>query len=222
LLKVAAVGELVPTILHELKNPLSAVTTAVELLIEELESSTAQSDLHAVLTELHRMRLMLDGVGSVGQSLRSVRARAIDQALREAIQVLSRHASDQQIELREKVDDLPLLKLEPTVLRAVVFNLVMNAIQASGPGKTVTLQVSLVNGGSRLKIQVCDQGCGMSPEILTRCRELFYTTKPRGTGVGLALCSQVMDEVGGDLEIDSTPGHGTTVTLLIPLPTTHQ
>ena len=59
----------------------------------------------------------------------------------------------------------------------------------------------------------------MPPEVLTRCRELFYTTKPRGTGVGLALCNQVMDEVGGDLEIDSSLGHGTTVTLLIPLPT---
>jgi signal transduction histidine kinase len=214
LLRLAAVGEVLPAVLHELKNPLAAVTALVEVLLEESSEGTMREDLYAILGELRRMRLTMDGVGTMGATLSSNRFQAIDLAMEEACRVLHQTAVAAGISLEHRVDAMPLLALEASVVRAMLFNLIQNAIQASKPGGRVLVRGHL--DGPWLEFSVEDSGHGMSREVLARCRDLFFTTKVRGSGVGLSLCNRICSDAGGELIIESEEGKGTKVTARVP------
>lgn len=214
LLKMATVGEVLPSLLHELKNPFAAIASSVELLLEETTDPRAQEDLHAILVEVRRAVLSLDGLGFVGRELRARTPMAIDHAVREACHLLAGRATRARIELRCEGPDLPLLPLDAAAMRALLFNLVNNAVQACRAGGHVDVGFGLV--GDSFELTVRDDGAGMSPETLARCTELFFTTKRAGSGIGLALCRKVAEEGGGSLEIRSTLGAGTSVTLRVP------
>ena len=89
LVRLAAVGEVLPSILHELKNPLAAVSTTVEVLLEEVGEGPVQEQLHAVLSEVRRMKLTFEGIGLGNQGLRSARYCPVDFAVIEAFRVLA-------------------------------------------------------------------------------------------------------------------------------------
>jgi signal transduction histidine kinase len=217
LLQLATVGEVMPMLLHELKNPLAAVSTAVEVLIEEMPPGEVQDDLHAILGEMLRMKLCFDGLGAVGRSLRATRLAPIDVACREAALVLRSRAEKTQVELLSDVKEMPRLLFDPAVIRAIVFNLVVNAIDACEAGGTVSLGAILIDGDSVFELCVRDTGRGMSEEEIARCTELFYTTKPKGTGIGLALCMRAVERAGGTMRFESAVGKGTTIRVRVPL-----
>ncbi len=217
LLRMAAVSEALPAILHELKNPLASVGTAVELLLEDLPAGRVQADLHAVLTEIRRMSLTLDGLGSGGRELPSNRNQAIDYALQEVHRVFTRRAQEQGIKLRCEVGGMPLLPLDAAVLRGVVFNLMTNALHACEPGDEVALRASFDSNAQELRIEVSDTGCGMSEESRARCCNLFYTTKAKGSGIGLTLVLSAVTSTRGQLDIDTELGRGTVIRLTIPI-----
>lgn len=217
LMRLAMVGESLPTILHELKNPLAAINAAVEILVEETEPGPIRDQLHAILQEARRLRLGLDGVGAVGRSLRSSRPQVIDHACREAFRVLEIPAHAAGIVTRCEVADLPLLPLDPATMRAIVFNLVTNAIHACSAYDAIVLRARLVAYGLALELTVSDTGCGMTHEVHAHCTDLFFTTKRKGSGIGLALVKQAVTEAGGRLEIESVPGVGTCVTAVVPV-----
>ncbi|MDJ0867652.1 MAG: ATP-binding protein [Myxococcota bacterium] len=219
LLKLATVGEVLPSILHELKNPLASVTSAVELLVEEAPPGPFQNDLHAILTEVRRMKLGFEGIGIAGRALHSERHTAVDLALRHAVQVFHARAEQDGIELRCEVPDLPLLRLDDAVMRAIAFNLVNNALHACRRGDSVRVAAHLEAGGGRFALEVTDTGVGMSAETCARCTELFYTTKKSGSGIGLALCDSTLKAAGGELAIASELGAGTTMSARVPLET---
>jgi signal transduction histidine kinase len=215
LLRLAAMGGVLPAVLHELKNPLAAVTLLVEVLLEESAEGSLRSDLHAILGELRRLHLTLDGVGTMGAKLPSDRFQAVDQAIEETCVIMSRTAVAGGVELVCEVPPMPLLALEASVIRAIMFNLVQNAIQACRQGDKVTVRGQLEDGW--LEFSVADTGRGMPPEVLARCRDLFFTTKVRGSGIGLSLCHQICREAGGEMRIESEPGKGTTITARVPV-----
>lgn len=216
LLKLATVGELMPMLLHETKNPLSAAVTMLELLLEEHAEPALMETLHAVLTEIRRAVLTLDGVGSVGRNMRSSGFHAIDYAIRDVCALLTPRAKRQGVELTCDVENLPLLPLDPASVRGVVLNLVTNAIHACprGTGCEVTVRFALEDGAALL--DVIDTGTGMTPEVLARCRELFFTTKRSGSGIGLALSDQLVEDAGGRMDIESHPGRGTRISIRLP------
>jgi len=242
LLRLAAVGEVLPSLLHELRNPIAGVTTALEVLIEEMESGELRDTLHALLGELRRAQLTLQGIGTADRALRGDGAHhAIDHALRDACRVMSASAREAGVELRTDIPDLPLLPIDAPALRGVVFNLLNNAIAAAraegaslpppppdassltlhrrpdGVARGATVDVVVRLDGTRLVVTVRDTGTGMKPEVLARCTELFFTTKARGSGIGLALARRTVESVGGSMAIESELGKGTSVTLSIPI-----
>lgn len=216
LLAMAALGDALPSVLHELRNPLAAVTARLELLVEETEGSL-QIDLHAVLSEVRRMSLGLDGVGGLVRSARASSNTAIDLAVREACRVLEPVAERVGVHLEARGPTLPLLPIDRGVMSGVVFNLVKNSIDASSAGGSVIVTAELDEAGSTFVLRVEDDGCGMPPEVLERCTDLFFTRKDKGSGIGLALCKRVAESSGGRLAVDSRVGRGTTVTVWVPL-----
>jgi signal transduction histidine kinase len=216
LLRLAAVGETLPAVLHEIKNPLAGITTAVEVLLEEVGEGPVRRELNAVLSEVRRITLVLEGVGLFRSELHTGRPAAIDLALREAFLVIEPQIKNKGLTGVLTVDSMPPLPLDAGVVRALFFNLVTNAIHACEPGAEIAIAGGLRDGGRELELSVADTGSGMSPEVLARCRELFFTTKPNGSGIGLALCATVLERAGGLMRIESAPGRGTRVTLRAP------
>lgn len=215
LLQLAAVGDVLPSALHELRNPLAAVTGLLEVLLEE-PAAPYQNELHAILCELRRMTLTLQGIGGLVRTARAEKPTAIDAAVRDACLVLEPMAQRKGIALRAIGQNLPLLKLDREVLSGVVFNLVKNAIDACDEDDVIEVDARLEADGM-LALEVRDDGPGMTPEVRARCCELFFTSKEKGSGVGLALCKRVAEVSGGRLEIDSAEGRGTSITLRLPI-----
>lgn len=214
LLQIAVIGEVMPTLLHELRNPLAAVTTMLEVLSED-ETPVLQSDLHAILQEVRRIVLSLEGLGGLVRTMHSTTHAAIDLAVREACRLLEVTAQSRNVTLRTTGPDLPLLPIHRGTISGVVFNLVKNAMDACPNGGNVSVDARVIDGV--LVLSVKDDGVGMAPEILAHCRELFFTTKEMGSGVGLALCHEVVETSGGALSIESIPGNGTEVIVRVPL-----
>jgi signal transduction histidine kinase len=215
LLQMAALGDALPSILHELRNPLAAVTGALEVLIEDCDPAL-HKDLHAILWEVRRMNLSLQGVGGLVRPMHAKHHVAVDLAVSEACRILEPTAAKHGVRLSAEVPSLPLLPLDWGVVSGVVFNLAKNAIDACEHGGNVWVRATL-EPDDCFAIEVSDDGVGMSSEVLSRCRELFYTQKPTGSGIGLALCQRMAEAAGGALSIVSAPGEGTRVRLSVPL-----
>lgn len=219
LLRLAAVAETMPSLLHEVKNPLASVTTLVELAVEEVaagETEALAKDLHTVLTELRRTKLTLEGVGLVGRDLSSDGHHAVDFAITEACRVFEKRAESAGMAVKVDVDAMPLLPFDLSSTRAIVFNLLNNAFQACPAGTEVRVRARLVDDGSTLQVDVDDDGPGMSAETLRRCRQLFFSTKRGGSGIGLSLVDRMVRDVGGALRIDSDDGEGCRIRIRVP------
>jgi signal transduction histidine kinase len=214
LLKLAAVGSTLPTILHGLKNPLAAITVAVEVMSEELSDPEVREQLLAVLAEIRRMRLVLEGVTAIGQSVHGYGRHAIDKTVREAVAILGVRAESCGVHLRSAIEPIEPLPFVPAVISAIVFNLTVNALQACRSGDTIRIHARSDDG--EFELAVSDTGQGMPADVYQRCTELFFTTKRTGSGIGLALCRQLAERAGGTLEIVSVPGFGTAITVRLP------
>ena len=214
-MQFATLGDALPSILHELRNPLAAVSNSLELLIEEASDEVRQ-DLAPVLWEIRRMKLTLHGVGGLFGTVHTSRETALDFAIGEACRILTWSAEPRGIRIVTDVPTLPLLPLDWGVVSGVVFNLVKNAIDACTAGDVITVGAEL-RGDEAFAVKVSDTGPGMPPDVLAHCRQIFYSTKSSGSGIGLALCQRIADVSGGQLEIASAPGAGTTVILTFPL-----
>jgi signal transduction histidine kinase len=215
LLRVATVSRLLPTIAHEIKNPLAGIQAIAEVLQSELDSPDQRDDISTILSEVERMRLIVDGLGLAdGNLLAGGSETNVDAEVMALFRLLGSRAEQLGIELVWSGDDRLRVSLNRNMLRLLLLNLIKNALEACSDGDTVT--VSLQRRGHHLELKVTDTGSGMSEEQIRRATELFYTTKTGGSGIGLALTEQVVRRSGGRVEIRSTPARGTEVTLIVP------
>jgi len=205
---------------HELASPLSTIAVIAKDLSRQLEGTnvpaTVIEDVQLIRTELDHCRRILNemssGAGSaVGETIQPVSlGRLIDETLsglRRQSRV--RVAFDPGVAERDIV--LPLVATAQAI-RGVV----RNALDASPPNASVDVFVSERQG--RAEIRVVDHGSGMSPDILQRAGEPFFTTKEpgKGMGLGLFLANNVVSRLGGEFELDSASGRGTTATIRLP------
>jgi signal transduction histidine kinase len=215
LLRVATVSRLLPTIAHEIKNPLAGIQAIAEVLYSELDSRDQRDDISAILSEVERMRLIVDGLGLAdGNLLDGGSETDLGVEVKALYRLLGSRADQLGIALVWSGDDKLSVTLNRNMLRLLLLNLIKNALEACSTGDTVTVTVR--RRPNQLELRVADTGCGMSTEQVQRATELFYTTKTGGSGIGLALTDQVVRRSGGKVEIRSTMAYGTEVTLIVP------
>lgn len=217
LMEMATIGEVLPGILHEFKNPLASIQALVELMTEDCRDEELQSQLHSILMEIRRMKLGFEGLGFSTRNLASTRCQAVDYGVREACTIFDRQLEARGIRLDTDIETMPLLPLDSAGIRGVLFNLLNNAKQACRPGDKIEVSAGLKEDGKLFYFSVRDTGPGMPSEVLAQCTNLFFTTKRMGSGIGLALCKTAVEKVGGELHITSTEGEGTCMTVSLPL-----
>lgn len=217
--RMEALGKLASGIAHDFNNVLQAVGGSLALILR------APADLVRVQRMAALARdAVARGSAITGRMLSLARradlhAGPVDaSALLSDLQVVLDHTLGSGVRVEVDVPPgLPPLLADRAQLETVLINLATNARDAMPRGGTFLLSAGLEDGAMR--IEAADSGEGMAPDVLARAREPFYTTKPAGagTGLGLALAHGFAEQSGGKLRIDSAPGHGTVVTLLLPL-----
>ncbi|WP_230077451.1 transporter substrate-binding domain-containing protein [Brevibacillus sedimenti] len=213
--KMRALGQLVAGIAHELRNPLTAIKTFVELLPKKLDDERFRAELlRYVPEEMERMNRILEDLLDYSLA-KPLQMQNVD--LRELVgSVLGLFARRLEREQVEVVVDVPgelVIRADRARVKQVLINLVMNALEAmaSSPRKHLTIRADSRAGG--VELAVGDTGEGMDTEELSRLFQPFYTTKAQGIGLGLYLSDRLMQEHGGRIEASSAKGKGTTFTL---------
>lgn len=222
--KMNSLGQLATTMSHELKNPLSSIKTIVQILHEKA-SGEDKKDLQLVVNEIDRLNAILEKLLSFARpSVGTTEKVEIVQIVEDVLSLLKPQARKAGIKVTfERNDSIPSLYIQVQLIREIVFNLVLNAIQAmeGGGGIYLSLQVrnedKQADGASHcLVLTVSDDGPGIPDEILNRIYEPFYTSKTVGTGLGLAIVKRNVEEWGGDIHVTSHPG-GTTFEISLPI-----
>src|SRR5512133_3197147 len=207
--RLAAVGRISAQITHEIRNPLNAIGLNAELLAEELARLSpapreAAQLVAAITRETDRLEAVAEEYLKFARLPRaSPMVLDLDELVRSLLDFLAPELAAAKVAVvRELAPALPRLEGDEAQLRAVVHNLVRNSREAMAGGGTLTVRTRAVEGG--VELDVSDTGGGMPPEVLARIFEPFYTTKERGTGLGLAYAGRVVAEHGGTILCDSS------------------
>ncbi len=220
LLHLASMGAAVPSIVHDMKNSLAALTMGLGVLSEDVEDEEQRAQAAALAQEAEHVARTLDGFGAFGREPRSRRACSLQRTLDEARHALEFRAQKHDIEIDWSIGPLESVFLDPALLHALLFNLATNAIQATEQGGRIHVALAVVSNTLRLSVE--DWGEGMKPDVAARCTELFYSTQRRRAGIGLSLCNEAVRAANGELSIDSALHRGTRVSIEIPRATTFE
>lgn len=208
--KLAAIGQLISGVAHELNNPLSAILLFVETLLQEPRSPSDVEALTMILDQARRSRAI---VRDLLASARGGQMRRDCVDLRQLLERTGRALAPQLDALGARLDtvvdeNLPSIRGDGSSLTQVVTNLVVNAAQAAGTGGIVRLRGSATDG--KVRIVVEDDGPGIPTEVMPRLFEPFFTTKRQGegTGLGLAVSRGIIEAHAGTLMAENISGRG--------------
>lgn len=203
---------------HEVKNPLAAIKGLSMHLARGAQDTKQAERLSIVASEADRLQQIVDGFLSFSRGLEDLKVCEVRpyELGRELSLLLETPANESGVVLEVRGSPEVPLNADPRKLRQIMLNFLLNAIQASPRGGTVTLEVAAVPPTGDVEIRVVDRGAGMSPEILARIQKPYFTTKAGGSGLGIAVARGLVEQHGGTLRIESTVGVGTTVAMTLP------
>lgn len=224
--KKHAMADLARAISHDVKNAIGAILPLAQQAREELQTGAAKpevliQDLAQIEQSAQICQRIFDGMLQLARSeTRPSGSAALPRVLDGTIAILGTRMKRSGVALEMKVaDDLPEISAGRGSLEQLFLNLLTNAVDSMPAGGR--LKVVARPAGDRLEVRIADTGTGIPAEQLKRIHEPFYTTKTEGFGLGLAICRSILWDIGGEMSIDSQPGRGTTVTVLLPLAQAH-
>ena len=216
--KLAALGQLVAGVAHELNNPLTGIMGYADLLSEEVEGQKAAKRVEKLGAEARRMKRIVDGLLRFArQNNPAARAADFEAALHDVIQLREFHIRKLGITMDVHVaPDLPRISIGEDELKQVLLNILNNAIDAVEESAQRSISISATRQGDRVFIRFDDSGPGFSD--LNRAFDPFFTTKPvgKGTGLGLSICYGIMQEAGGEIVLNNKHPFGASISLEFP------
>jgi PAS domain S-box-containing protein len=230
--RLAALGTLAAGLAHEIKNPLTSVLIFSQQLSRRFEDRGFREKFGTVVPrELERINRIVEGLLQLARPTRlNLGPVRVPDLLERALELYANQIETNRITVvREYAGRLPAIEADAEHLYRALVNLVVNALDAMGEGGRLTLRARWGDSGdpfpgarggvpnSRLKVEIEDTGKGIASSEATRIFNPFFTTKPGGTGLGLAITHKIVEDHGGTISVRSTPGSGTTVSVLLPL-----
>jgi len=231
--KMEAVGQLAGGIAHDFNNVLGGIIGFTDLSLNYVEpGSVLESNLHKVLKAADRAKHLVKQIlafSRQGNPQKTV--TSIGTIVKEVLDLLTPSIPSSVLIAAELEEPLPPVLADPTQIHQALLNLATNAVHAMNRKGTLTVKLSSVQlhrvehgrsgdllPGKYIVLSVGDTGCGMDDATLSKAFEPFFTTKPvgEGTGMGLSVVLGIVQSHGGDLQIESRPGMGTTITMYLP------
>lgn len=217
--RLAAVGKLAAGIAHEIRNPLASVSGSIELLSREAHVNEEDKRLmNIVLKETDRLnRLVNEFLDYVRPTELSKESFDIHRVIDDTILAIS---LDKSFRTRSKIEFHPcqrqlMIQGNKEKIKQVLWNFLINAHQAMPKGGTITIKTDIVDG--QLRIDIADEGIGMSEETVQKIFDPFFTTKQKGTGLGLSMVHKIIEAHQGRIRVSTKQGEGTTFSVVLPL-----
>jgi signal transduction histidine kinase len=217
--RLAAIGRLTSGVAHEVKNPINAIVVHLEVLRQKMQNMDPDTCRHVdvIGSEIQRLDRV---VSTLVDFTRPVELRLAEADLRTLVDDVAQLASPEaerhgvKIERHVPNDALPV-KVDSDLVKQALLNVVLNGVQAMTSGGVLALSALREDGAAQVKVS--DQGGGIPPAIRDKIFNLYFTTKQKGSGIGLAMTYRVMQLHNGSVDFDSVEGQGTTFRLRLPL-----
>ncbi|MEN8757263.1 MAG: response regulator [Desulfobacterales bacterium] len=223
-------SEFVAKVSHELRSPLSTIHEQLAMVIGDLVNSAPQQDHHILTRAKEKTQGMISLIGDLldlsrieeGIICHEPKSIRLDDLLTNIVDFLSSRAaaSSQSLALNLPPQPLPEITADPLALESIFGNLITNAINYTQEGGRIRVDVDMA--GINIRVKVVDNGFGMAEKHLDKIFDRFYRVKDdrtryiTGTGLGLPIVKGLVDSLGGIIEVESTPGEGSTFTVLLP------
>ena len=209
-------------LVHEIRNPLNSISINLQILEEDLsdENPSSSSDLQKrvrrVRGEVERLNRILTDFRRYA-NLPSLKFATCDLAvlIEEVLDFNEPEAQRQKVQVKREIEALPSVQLDQSQFKQALLNLIINGVQAMEEGGVLTVRAKPLNEG--IQIDVEDTGPGMESEQLDKIFDLFFSTKEDGTGIGLTIAKEVIEEHGGRINVESSPDQGTKFSIVLPL-----
>ncbi|HYK18082.1 MAG TPA: ATP-binding protein [Bryobacteraceae bacterium] len=222
--RLAALGQLSAGLAHELRNPLGTMKASAEMLAKQVEpaNEVAREMAGFISSEVDRTNQLVTRFLDFARPM-SVRLEKTDlaQLVDQAVNEIGKHVPPLNVAIYKNYSpDIPPFLLDAQLMERVIYNLLLNAAQASSPGGSITVKTRESEG--TVEIAVIDRGSGIEPKHLENIFNPFFTTKSTGVGLGLAIVSKIVDEHEGKIAVESEPGSGTIFRVYLPLRETRE
>jgi signal transduction histidine kinase len=215
--RLAATGKLAATVAHEIRNPLTSLRMTVQLLAQRASDAATGEAYQVVLSEIDRLALIVEELLTFARPRPPQRVPTdLNRLAAESVKFLQRQFDHARVQARLEPDaGLPSgLALDPDKMRQLLYNLLLNAMQAVVRGGTVTVRTQWQADARRAILEVADTGPGIAAEVRERLFEPFVSTKPGG-GLGLAVAKQIVEEHAGRIGFETSQA-GTTFRVELP------
>jgi signal transduction histidine kinase len=219
--RLSALGNLAATVAHEIRNPLNAISIGLQRLKVEFHPTDDQEDYSRLtglmLGEVHRLNSIVEQFLSLARPLEIKREElSVQEVLNEVATLVEGEAQQAKVRIQIVAPlNLPPLKADREYLRQTLLNLILNGLHAMPEGGTLTLEAKTSNGN--LIISVTDTGTGIAAENQRRIFEPYFTTKAKGTGLGLAVCRRIVEAHGGTITVFSQADQGARFQISFPM-----
>ncbi len=215
--RLAALGQLTAGLAHELRNPLGTIRVSAEVLSGHLPDDPVAHEMAGYIREeVDRTSSLITRFLEFSRPFHlRLNPADISEVIDKAIVQLQRHSPPHQVSIYKNYspDVLPL-PMDAELIERVMYNLLLNAVEATPAGGAVTVKTRPVETG--VEVSVIDRGSGIEPKEIENIFNPFFTTKPTGVGLGLAIVSKIVDEHGGKVAVESQTGKGSVFRVYLP------
>ena len=225
--KLAGMGLLARSIAHEVGNPLSIMASTLQYIKSVLSDSGNQNireGIETVMDNIHQMHVLLRSLSDFSGSKRpQFESCNLQHVLSQLLTFISREAETHHVSIHQEFDNnLSSCEVDRREMRQVFLNVLKNAIEAMPQGGKLGVKMHLAPKDSpgnedRVLVEISDTGMGISETEMQYVFRPFYSTKPKGTGLGLCFCRRVVEEHGGEISLKSRVGEGTTFLVALPV-----
>ncbi len=215
--KLSSLGRLVSEMAHEVSNPLMIISGRAQLgLMEDLKNKELIEDLRIIEVQCFRARDIIKRLLEFSKPTKgAVKLLDLRQLSEDVVNLVEHQFSLGNIKIYKNYCEEPVnVKVDPKQIEEVLFNIIKNAAEAMTEGGSIT--ISTRREKERARIDVKDDGPGISEEVMQNIFDPFFTTKEDGTGLGLSVCFGIIKDHGGEIKYESKPGEGTTAIITLP------
>lgn len=215
--RLAAIGEFAGAVAHGIRNPLAGIRAAAQLASQQADGGPLEESLVSVIAEADRLDLRIQSLLDFSRPYEPRRRESDLGALLHAVRgALAPRATQLGIEIAVTADPRTAAAvLDPDYLEEALLELAANALRSMQPGGRLVLRVEPTPGGGAA-LRVCDTGAGIAPGVRDRIFDLFFTSRPGGTGIGLATVKKIVEANGGSIALEASDASGTTFLIQFP------